>query len=315
MQDPGDRPSLVPLTTEGYRRLALLCDTCREFGYFGVCTGAPGSGKSWAARHYTHWDLLDPVLARPHLVGTLPREVATLLRPCRSLVLSPLPPVTSHGVLGELARLRRRLEAVQASPLVGAGTPRPGRAVCGLLELVIVDDAELLPLEVIEELCRQAREERFGLVLLGPPQLETRILSRRALHCVFGFFTRFNALQGTEAVLLAHRLESTRAGRPARLRLVAPSRQPQHMRALLSLSRGNIRALLQLVQHAEWERTARASSASSAGDAGDVSWQLGSAPSAVPTAVPLDPARRLAHRGSFLRTESLSIYGRKCTRS
>ncbi len=70
------------LETKEYRRFAEFCDACRKYRYIGLCYGAPGVGKTESARHYAHWDLLEPLLLQYYAKESRPKEVIN----CRTLL-------------------------------------------------------------------------------------------------------------------------------------------------------------------------------------------------------------------------------------
>lgn len=377
--------------TDAQRRFTRFCDTCREYGYCGLYTGTAGSGLSWAARRYARWDLFLQVLARPYLTEMIPQEVASILRTCHTLVLSPLVYTAPYLVQRELIRLRRALLTIHehsaqlsqptlpllptplsASPmsvgarqgasraaaghlapsspsytclpssssftgrtmtshLVGPPTrtrsaqhghepqvevresrlsgdlyvddahepasetaPQQGR---GLLHLLIVDEADTLPLAYLEDLCHQANEERFGLIALGAPQfadhVQAHVSLRRLFDCVgqvgalrqaeaasivqwFEDWTPPRAVQGRGSQRTHHHdgcrpsstrtLRARRAGRStADIRYAGPS--SRRLRALYADGGGSLRTLLHLLQRAAWERWERWEQQARASDA------------------------------------------------
>ena len=75
------------LITEEYRRFAEFCEAVRRERYSGVCHGAAGVGKTLSARHYTHWDDLEPILLQQRTAMAPPRTPMALA--CHSLLYTP----------------------------------------------------------------------------------------------------------------------------------------------------------------------------------------------------------------------------------
>src|SRR4051812_15216301 len=79
-------PAATFLITKEVRRFTEFCDACRRYRYIGLCYGPSGVGKSLSARHYTHWEVVEPYVA-PYLYavdGPAPPELAS----CRSILYS-----------------------------------------------------------------------------------------------------------------------------------------------------------------------------------------------------------------------------------
>ena len=93
------------IVTKEYRRFAEFCDACLRYRYIGLCYGLPGVGKTLSARHYTQWDLLEPLFATSRTVQTPPVEVLA----CHTVLYTPAVANTPKRIEEEVRSLRMRL--------------------------------------------------------------------------------------------------------------------------------------------------------------------------------------------------------------
>ena len=194
------------LMTKEYRRFVEFCDACRRYRYIGICTGAPGVGKTISARHYTQWNLLEPRFAvqrRMLDLAPAPVDLAT----CRSILYTPTVTVTPKQLAVELHSLRLDLKLTVDL----AQHPEEERLVSLLAlpdrtELVLVDEADRLKLQSIEQLRDVYDRDGFGLVLIGMPGLEKRLARYRQLYSRVGFVHHYRPLSTEELrFILGHK--------------------------------------------------------------------------------------------------------------
>src|SRR5205823_8456257 len=93
------RPAGIVQTLE-HRRFAEFCDACRRYRYIGLCYGPPGVGKTLSARHYAHWDVVEP-FALHFIDRTPPPEII----PCRTVVYTPTVHNTPRLIAEEVRQL------------------------------------------------------------------------------------------------------------------------------------------------------------------------------------------------------------------
>ncbi|GCE29246.1 ATP-binding protein [Dictyobacter alpinus] len=203
-QDRGNPRHFV--VTKSYRRFGEMCDACRRARVVGLGYGPPGTGKTGSAKQYAQWSLFKPFLPeslitftgrsamdgmypyRPFPFASAPLEAS--IRECRTVLYTP--PVSAS-----VARLEKEILSLFAafSYLVEAATQGHqskeeflvARRFSHLIELLIVDEANRLKDAGVELVRDFADRGEFGLVLLGMPGLEKRLMRAPQLYSRVGF--------------------------------------------------------------------------------------------------------------------------------
>lgn len=184
------------LLTKETRRFGEFCDAVRRYRYIGLCYGAPGVGKTLSARHYAHWNTLEPLL----------REYYWIKPPARELLINGAimytPAVTNAPThIERHVRLLSQsmdwaLEDVLFTESKSSSLdpqPLPRRT-----ELVIVDEADRLKMPGLEQLRDIYDRRDIGLVLIGMPGIEKRLARFPQLYSRVGFVHHYRTLSVEE---------------------------------------------------------------------------------------------------------------------
>jgi DNA transposition AAA+ family ATPase len=205
MNDDAGQPVTEFLITKEYRRFAEFCDTCRRDRYIGVCHGAPGVGKTLSARHYACWDLVGRVIELYHTLQPYP---APDLAECRTLFYTPGVALSPKRLALEVGTLHSGFNTAVERALSELHDPRAPvlYSPTEWVELVIVDEADRLNFLSLEELRDRYDRGGFGLVLIGMPGLEKRLVRYPQLYSRIGFVHQYRALSVEELqFILAHK--------------------------------------------------------------------------------------------------------------
>jgi hypothetical protein len=192
-----------------YSRFVEFCDACRHFRYIGLCYGPPGIGKTLSAMRYSRADQIvprdrrtsevsddrpvDTLLYTASVVNT-PSRVDNDIRMARETVMSiVLDPIRREAtVVLEEIRLRDEKSRREIMNKPGCSPcDRPAvdptyfetykryqakqRAVSDPTTLILVDEADRLQMNSLEQMRSIFDEGTAGMVLIGMPGIEKRI--------------------------------------------------------------------------------------------------------------------------------------------
>lgn len=167
-----------------------------DFRYIGICHGEPGVGKSLAAAAYfTQWK---EELAHENLVDELSSKKKKIIENCKgALVTAPVintPKIIKTEIMcrtfgygvtlikadGRDELYKRVEDAYRSCPLV------------------IIDEADRLNINALEEVRNLYDQYQFGLILIGMPGIEKRFSRYPQLYSRIGFSHEFKRLSEDE---------------------------------------------------------------------------------------------------------------------
>lgn len=193
----GERAGTFIVTKE-HRRFIEFADAVRKHRYIGLCHGAAGVGKTLSARRYAHWDMAEPMLDAGGSREEARRKVCAALARSRSVFYTPLVGTSLRELRQELMRLMSRTELCIAEHLSPPGEMVIMTDRMGLIELIIVDEAERLSNTALEHMRDLFDREGVGLILIGMPGIEKRKARYPQLYSRVGFSHRYRPLQDEE---------------------------------------------------------------------------------------------------------------------
>ncbi len=262
-QNGGKPPSFVE--TKSYRRFGEMCDACRRAHVVGLGYGPPGTGKTESAKQYAQWSLFKPFLpeslitftGRSAMDGLYPYRPFTFasasmevpLQECRTVFYTP--PVSAT-----VARIEKEVLTLFAafSYLVEAANQRHQgteeflvtRRFSHLIELLIVDEANRLKDAGLEQIRDLADRGEFGLVLLGMPGLEKRLMRAPQLYSRIGFAHEMEPLSDEETRDFLEKRWSHRVKAYS-----DDFTDKEAVAAILRITRGNLRLIDRLMMQVE----------------------------------------------------------------
>lgn len=182
--------------TKEYRRFEEFCEACRRERYIGLCHGAPGVGKTVSARTVTRWSLIE---------GRDPfgrsDDASFELTHCRAVFITPRISNTPRSIRAQIDETMMLLRGVvgQAERAYAIDGAHRSDADC---ELVVVDEADRLSTNSLEELRDHYDRTGVGLIFVGMPGLEKRLARYPQLYSRIGFAHAFQPLSTEETLFV-----------------------------------------------------------------------------------------------------------------
>jgi DNA transposition AAA+ family ATPase len=263
-----------------YRRFAEFCETCRQYRYIGLCFGAPGVGKTLSARRISQADRVEnhdlwqdePIYGLPietafyttPVVNT-PSQIATDIHQ-KTQKLSALArgPISRQAELAlDTIRLRNEnyrraheresgykpfeeppLEPTYRQVLEHYESKR--QEIGEATTLVLVDEADRLRMNSLEQVRSLFDASHFGLVLIGMPGIEKRMARYPQFYSRIGFVHEFRPIATAEVRRLLDR-----RWRPLGVKLPDLLLAEEAAAAIIRITGGNFRLLNRLLTQIE----------------------------------------------------------------
>jgi len=187
------------MITKQHRRFVEFADTVRRSRYIGACYGSPGIGKTLSARTYAAADDWDWWSTSRHLrAAALP----TSLLESRTVMWTPHVITTPRQLEQQIAfRCSGLNDDIQAAfhPDWDPEMTLDFETIPHT-ELLIVDEAERLKTQGLEQLRDFFDRNDIGLILIGMPGFEKQLARYPQLYSRIGFAHQYRPLEGTDVI-------------------------------------------------------------------------------------------------------------------
>jgi len=263
-----------------YRRFTEFCDACRRYRYIGLCFGAPGIGKTLSAARYSRAESVDScdkrteewkeaatfdtVLYTPSIVNTPSGVAGGIRRACERLEVIAKRPIREEA-RKVLDALRAQDDAARTGyfdrpssqwkyPLRPSPTfldtltlyNERERAITDPTTLILIDEADRLRMNSLEQVRDRFDVGGVGLILIGMPGIEKRLARYPQLYSRIGFVHEFRVLSAANV----HDLLETRWA-PDGVTLPEAGLSAEAIAAVIRVTGGNFRLLNRLLTQIE----------------------------------------------------------------
>lgn len=232
------------IITKEHRRFVEFARAVKKQRTIGICVGPAGVGKTLSARRYARWDTLHPFIREWGSRDERDAQIYALATRTRTAFYTPAvlasPKATHDELNDEINRL-----GICISQHLTRGEPGINRHVesAGLVDMVIIDEAERLSAITLEVLRDQHDRTQRAIILIGMPGLDKRFSRYPQLYSRLGFAHQYRALTNEELVFVLAR-QWKRLGHQLDLDDFTDA---QAVAAVQRITRGNFRLLERLL--------------------------------------------------------------------
>lgn len=184
------------LITKEYKRFKEFCLACKEEKYIGICHGKPGIGKTLSARKYANWDIYLHAIQQRKQLST--RQSKVLARSETFFYTTPVlaaPKKTRTQIIEGIINFGSTIN--QTRQQLGMPTDKFALDYC---KLIIIDEADRLKMNTLEELRDFYDHFNVGMILIGMPGIEKRLSRYPQFYSRVGFAHEFKLLSNDDVV-------------------------------------------------------------------------------------------------------------------
>lgn len=178
------------MLTKEYLRFKEFADACAQYRYIGLCYGTPGVGKTLSANYYSAFNMVYEY----DRMKVVKADVQQQLRRCKAVL-------HTAEITNTPKRLRinlyNKMQLLGTAVLQGQGEQDIAQIALKAAKacpLVIVDEADRLTMNSLEQLRDIYDKYGFGLILVGMPGIEKRLMRYAQFYSRIGFAHEFRAL-------------------------------------------------------------------------------------------------------------------------
>lgn len=184
--------------TKEYRRFKEFADSVVEYRYVGICHGEAGVGKSLAASFYAKWN---DKINDENAVSKISEENKELMKRCKA-VLVTAPVTNTPKIINQ--EIMRCVWGFGRGYTKSTGETEIRKIIDSekYCPLVIVDEADRLNINSLEEVRSLYDSYQFGLIFIGMPGIEKRFSRYPQLYSRLGFSHEFRKLSEDEMKFL-----------------------------------------------------------------------------------------------------------------
>ncbi len=179
------------LVTKEYQRFEEFCNACARDRYIGICYGMAGVGKTLSARYFSKQHLVDEFRKEEYSTQAI-TELEQQFNNYRTLFYTAQVHNTPKRIeedINRQLREHRSFIAKASLEILGKEPEQDNRH-----ELIIIDEADRLKVNSLEQVRDIYDRKNIGIVLIGMPGMQKRLARYAQLYSRVGFSHEFRPL-------------------------------------------------------------------------------------------------------------------------